>query len=137
MKLLQILEGYDTILLDQISSDKVDETISLRLPQLVIIQEIVSALSSQSYISDRILYAKPPTFAILNLVLQSQDCIVEVDGFKTRALDYIRELSLKCAQNKSTHNKNAPLYIKILKKAWENDGLIDKSEAHIVDSVPC
>jgi hypothetical protein len=35
MKLVTILEKYDTILLDQISSDKVDETISLRLPRPV------------------------------------------------------------------------------------------------------
>ena len=71
MKLIHILEKYDTALLDQISADKVDEAISLRLPQPVIIQEIISALSSQSYIANKILYCKPPAFAILNLIFYS------------------------------------------------------------------
>jgi len=59
MKLVDILEKFDTALLDQISADKIDEAINLRLPRPVIIQEIVSALSSQSYISNKILYGKP------------------------------------------------------------------------------
>jgi hypothetical protein len=39
MKLYEILETYDTHLLDQISADKVDETITLRLPATVSIKE--------------------------------------------------------------------------------------------------
>lgn len=70
MHLLPILNTYDAVLLDQISADKVDEVLNLRLPPSVIIQEIVSALSSQSYISRKVVYAKPPTFAILNLIMQ-------------------------------------------------------------------
>ncbi|MRG48323.1 hypothetical protein GFS24_24620 [Chitinophaga sp. SYP-B3965] len=135
MKLLQILENYDIALLDQLSTDKIDEAINLRLPQAVIVQEIISALSSQSYISNKILYGKPPTFAILNLILQSPDFMVEVEGFRTRVLDYIKELSTRAAQNRTSQEKNAQLYVKILRKAWENDGLIDKSEAHILELV--
>ena len=93
MKLIHILEKYDAALLDQISADKVDETISLRLPQPVIIQEIISALSSQSYIANKILYCKPPAFAILNLILQAPDCTVEVESFRLNVLNYIKELS--------------------------------------------
>ncbi|SEM99419.1 P-loop protein of unknown function [Chitinophaga rupis] len=133
MKLLNILENYDTVLLDQLSADKVDETINLRLPQSVIVQEIISALSSQSYISDKILYGKPPTFAILNLILQSPDFMTEVEGFQARVLDYVKELSIRAGQTKSTHEKNPHLYMKILKKAWENDGIIDKSEGYILE----
>ena len=135
MKLLHILEKYDTALLDQISADKVDEAINLRLPQPVIIQEITSALSSQSYISNKILYGKPPTFAILNLILQSPDFMVEAEGFQARVLDYIKELSVRATQTKTHHEKNPQLYIKILRKAWENDGRIDKSEAQILELV--
>ena len=135
MKLLPILEKYDTVLLDQISADKVDEAITLRLPQSVIIQEIISALSSQSYISNKILYGKPPTFGILNLILQSPDFMAEVEGFRAKVLDYVRELSARAAENKTSQEKNQQLYIKILRKAWENDSQIDKSEAHILELV--
>jgi len=133
MKLLQILETYDTGVLDQISADKIDEAISLRLPQQVIVQEIISALSSQSYISSRVLYGKPPTFAMLNLILQAPDCSVDIDGFRASVLEYIKEQSARAAQSKVTSEKNPVLYTKILKKAWENDGLIDKNESQILE----
>ncbi|MCF6406764.1 DUF2791 family P-loop domain-containing protein [Chitinophaga filiformis] len=135
MKLVNILETYDTALLDQLSADKIDEAISLRLPQSVIVQEIVSALSSQSYISDKILYARPPAFAILNLILQSPSFMVEIEGFRTRVLEYVKELTARVAQNNYSPGKNPVLYVKILKKAMENDGIIDKSEVGILELV--
>ncbi len=135
MKLEQIVEKYDTALLDQISADKIDEAISLRLPQPVVIQEIVSALSSQSYISGKLLYAKPPTFAIVNLILQAPGCRIEAGDFQQRVLQYVRELAGMAAQNKNRHEHNPQLYIKILRKAFENDGLIDKNEAQILELV--
>lgn len=135
MKLLSILDHYETTSLDQLSSDKIDEAISLRLPKSVIIQEITSALSSQSYISDRVLYARPPAFAILNLILQAPSCMTEVDGFQAKVSEYIKELASRASQSKNSADKNPRLYVKILKRAWENDGLIDKSEANILDLV--
>ena len=86
MKLLPILNTYSTVLLDQISADKVDEVLNLRLPQSVIVQEIISALGSQSYISGKIHYAKPSAFAILDLIIQSPGCMVEVEGFREKVL---------------------------------------------------
>jgi len=135
MKLLNVLESYETSLLDQLSSDKIDEAISLRLPQPVVVQEIISALSSQSYISDKVLYGKPPMFAILNLILQASECMVEVEGFRTKVLAYVDELSSRAAQHIHTQERNPQLYTKILKRAWENDRMIDKSEAHILELV--
>jgi len=135
MKLHNILEKYDTTLLDQISADKIDEAINLRLPLIVIVQEIISALSSQSYISNKIAYGKPPTFAILNLILQSEGYMVDVEGFREKVLDYVKELSNRAATNNNSKEKNPQLYIKILKRAWENDGQIDKSESHILELV--
>jgi hypothetical protein len=133
MKLIDILTTYDTGSLDQISADKVDEVLNLRLPPSVITQEIISALSSQSYISQKILYSKPPSFAILNLVLQSPGYIVEIEGFKALVLEYIKQLTTKAAQRKSMNDKNTKLYVKILQRAWENDGMVDINEANILD----
>jgi hypothetical protein len=135
MKLLEILSNYDTASLDQIAVDKVDEILNLRLPQPVILQEIKSALNSQSYVSKQILYGKPPTFAILNLLLQSPGFMIEVEGFRDSVLGYIRELTARSAEIKNSHKKNIDLYKKILLKAWENDGVIDKSESHILELV--
>lgn len=130
MRLLPILNTYDAVLLDQISADKVDEVLNLRLPPSVIIQEIVSALSSQSYISRKVVYAKPPTFAILNLIMQSPGYMVEIDTFRDNVLAYINRLNQQVSKNSISLEKNPKLYAKILKRAWDNDGEIDKSEAH-------
>ncbi|MBV7533820.1 BREX system ATP-binding domain-containing protein [Chitinophaga sp. sic0106] len=135
MKLLNVLETYEPAMLDQLAADKIDEAISLRLPQTVIIQEIISALSSQSYISDKIQYGKPPMYAILNLIIQAPDFMIEVDGFRAKVLMNLKELTQRATQSTSGKEKDAKLYIKILKRAWENDGLIDKSEAYILELV--
>jgi P-loop Domain of unknown function (DUF2791) len=135
MKLLQILENYDEGLLDQISSDKVDEAVNLRLPKAVIVQEIISALGSQSYISGKILYGKPPVYAILNLILQSPGFIVSVEGFRENVLEDVKNLAVIATLHKTMPEKHTQLYIKILRKAWENDGEIDKSEAYILEVV--
>ena len=87
----------------------------LRLPQTVIIQEIISALSSQSYISNKILYCKPPAFAILNLIIQAPGFIVEVESFRVNVLDYIKELSVIAAQHKGMEEKHPELYNLLLK----------------------
>jgi hypothetical protein len=133
MKLIDILTTYDTSSLDQISADKVDEVLNLRLPPSVIMQEIISALSSQSYISQKLLYSKPPSFAILYLVLQSPGYTIEIEGFKGLVLDYISKLTAKAAQRKGLNDKNTSLYVKILQRSWENDGIVDKNEANILD----
>ncbi|MES1221371.1 MAG: hypothetical protein ABUT20_38075, partial [Bacteroidota bacterium] len=133
MKLIDILSTYDTSSLDQISADKVDEVLNLRLPPSIIMQEIISALSSQSYISQKILYSKPPSFAILNLILQSPGYMVEIEGFKEQVLNYVRQLTARAAQRKGLNDKNTKLYIKILQRSWENDGMVDKNEANILD----
>jgi hypothetical protein len=135
MKLSDILNHYDAVTLDQISADKLDEVLSLRLPPSVVTQEIISALSSQSYISKKVLYAKPPTFAILNLVLQSSDYTIDIEGFKEKVFEYVKQLMARATQSKNSQTKNTQLYIKILQRAWENDGIIDKSEAHILELV--
>jgi hypothetical protein len=135
MKIQEILQTYDTHLLDQISADKVDEAITLRLPTAVIMQEIVSALSSQSYISNKILYARPPAYAILDLILQSPAFTIAIEGFQVKVTEYVRQLSQRAMQINTLNKKHTQLYTKILKRAWENDNLIDKSEAHILELV--
>jgi hypothetical protein len=135
MKLMHILGKYDTALLDQIAADKVDETVTLRLPQPIIVQEIISALGSQSYISNKILYGKPPVYAILNLILQASESVMPAEGFFEKVLENVKTFSQRAEQHQNLHEKNYQLYIKILKKAWENDSIIDKSEAHILEVV--
>lgn len=135
MRLQEILQKYDDSLLDQISSDKVDEAISLRLPRPLIIQEIVMALSSLSYISEKITYAKPPAFAILDILLQSPGNRVNIERFREQVIEYVNKLSQKAEAMLQLQTKNYTFYAKIINRAWENDGAVDKSEAYILDLI--
>lgn len=136
MTLKEILQGYDSSLLDQISADKIDEVVSLRLPTPVAIQEIVAALSSLSYISDKVVYAKPPTYAFLQVLLHTKENTMEIEGFREKVFQMVEELSVKAQQLKQNSSlKNYQLYTNILHRAWENDGVIDKSESHILEFV--
>lgn len=136
MKLQDILNNYSDTLLDQLSSDKIDSAVNLRLPRTVIIQEITSALSSLSYISEKISSSKPPTFAFLKLIINSPDLEVEIEGFRDKVLSYIKELSQRAYDKKQfIPTKNYQFYINILKRAWENDDSIDRSESSILEAI--
>lgn len=135
MKLFSILEKYDTVFLDRIAADKVDDSIGLRLPQTVIVQEIISALSSQSYIAGKIQYARPPVFAFLNLILESPDGMRSIDGFRDLVAAHLNEISAQAAALNITQHPGRQLYVKILKRAWESDGFIDKNEAYILELI--
>ncbi|MBO9633611.1 MAG: hypothetical protein J7578_10885, partial [Chitinophagaceae bacterium] len=136
MKLSAILENYETVLLDQISADKVDETINLRLPRTAIIQEVTAALCSLSYISEKVTYAKPPTYAMLNLLLHAPNYRLPAEGFRESVVTFVNELKHKTEQFKNlSGEKNYQLYCKILRRAWDNDGSIDKNESGILELI--
>jgi hypothetical protein len=136
MDLSSILQTYDASLIDQISTDKIDETISLRLPPTVVVQEIVSALGSLSYVSGKITYARPPAFAFLDLLMQSPDYTEPIEGFREKVVGYSKRLSEQAGELESrAADKNYHLYIRILQRAWENDGIIDKAESSLLEVV--
>jgi hypothetical protein len=136
MKINTILEQYSDVLLDQISSDKIQESVTLRLPRSVVTQEIISALCSLSYISDKLSTTKPPTFAFLKLLLSSENYSVPVDGCREKVLGLIKELSNKALSLVELSNsKYYSLYKNILKRAWSNDGEVDRSESSILESL--
>jgi len=61
MKLPDILSKYSDAAIDQLASDKMDESASLRLPRNIVEQEVISALSSLSYIGSVLVTSKPRT----------------------------------------------------------------------------
>lgn len=136
MKLFEILNNYSDSELDIIASDKIDEAVNLRLPRSVIIQEIISALSSLTYISNALNPTKPPAYSFLNIILSSSDFCILVDGFKDLVLEKTKELSLIALDRKElSSKKNYQLYLNILKQAWEHEDSIDKSEAVLLNAL--
>lgn len=136
MKLLEILENYSDSAIDQIASDKIDESANLRLPRSVIVQEISSALGSLTYVASALAPSRPPTYAFIKLLLEAPDYSVEVEGFQEQVLLTTKEMTHRAQSGQGlSPEKNYQLYINVLKNAWESDNEIDRSEAALLEAL--
>jgi hypothetical protein len=136
MKLLEILENYSDAAIDQIATDKVDESTNLRLPRNIIIQEVTAALSSLTYVASALAPARPPTYAFIKLLLDNHDHILPLEGFQEKVLQTTKEMTLRALSGKGlSSEKNYQLYINVLKNAWESDNEIDRSEAILLEAL--
>ncbi len=136
MQLLKILEKYSDASIDQISTDKIDESANLRLPRTVIIQEIASALSSLTYVAEALAPSRPPTYAFLKLLLEAPNYSLSVEGFQGRVLQITKEMTIKAQTGKGlSAEKNYQLYINVMKNAWESDNEIDRSETLLLQAL--
>lgn len=136
MKLKEILEKYSDPAIDQIATDKVDESANLRLPRSVIVQEIHAALSSLSYVASALAPSRPPTYAFIKLVLDTPNHLQNVEGFQEKVLSTTKEMTQRAQSGKSlSAEKNYQLYINVLKNAWESDNEIDRSEAQLLEAL--
>jgi hypothetical protein len=136
MKLIDIIEKYSDGAIDQISTDKVNESANLRLPRSIVIQEISAALSSLSYIASVLAPAKPPTYAFIKLIIDAPNHIVPVEGFQEKVMLTTEEMTQRAKTGQGLSNdKNYQLYTNILKFAWESNLEIDSSEAQLLESL--
>lgn len=130
MRVSEILQDYSDDALDRLARDKVDEISSLRFPREVLIQEVASALSSHSYVAKSLAPARPPSYAILKILLGSPNYASGIEGFRDRALELTDRLSEMAGEGSGLcSGKNYELYVRMLHAAWEDDAKIDRSEA--------
>lgn len=136
MKLGEVLNGLSDEALDQLAADKVDEVSSLRLPRPVLVQEVSGALSSLSYVAGALAPPRPPTYAFLKLLLEAEGYMVEAQGFREQVLATTESLTQRVARGDGlSTSKNYDLYLTILRTAFENDGVIDRSEALLLQAL--
>jgi len=136
MKLLKILENYSDTAIDQIAADKVDESANLRLPRIVIIQEVSSALSSLTYVASALAPARPPTYAFIKILLESTNHSSPIEGFQAKVVQMTKDMTKRAKSGLGlSSEKNYKLYINVLKNAWESDNEIDRSEAMLLESL--
>ena len=136
MKLMEILEKYSDPAIDQLASDKVDESANLRLPRSVILQEIQAALSSLSYVASSLAPSRPPTYEFIKLILDSPGHMLPVEGFQEKVMSITKEMTKRAETGKGlSSEKNYQLYINVLKNAWESGNEIDRSEAQLLESL--
>lgn len=136
MKISEILEKYSDVAIDQLAADKVDESANLRLPRNIVVQEIISALTSLTYVAEALAPSKPPTYAFIKLLLDARDYMLPVEGFQEKVMQATFEMTLKAQNGEGlSKNKNYQLYINILKSAWESSNEIDRSEAQLLEAL--
>ncbi len=136
MKIHEILETYSDATLDQLAQDKLDSTVSLRLPRSVVVREVSEAINSLTYVADALASTRPPAYAFLKRLLEADNYKIAIDGFQMQVLEETRAIIDKVANEKwAFSDKNFNLYLSIMKDAWENDGKIDRSEALLLQSL--
>jgi chromosomal replication initiation ATPase DnaA len=135
MKVQEILKQYSEAALDKISADKVDEAVNLRLPTDIIIQEVADALNSLTYVARELAPTRPPTYAFLKILLESPGYSLHIEGFQEKVLSETKELTNMSESGIGfSSDKDYPLYLKILKKAWEDD-VVERSEALLLEAL--
>lgn len=136
MELQDILSQYSDENLDRLAQDKVDEVSSLRLPRAVLIQEIVAALSSLSYVARILAPSRPPTYAFLKILMDAPDHIIPINQCRTAVIERTNRLAKRAESRDSLpKNKDFDLYLMILYAAWEDDGYVDRSEALLLGAL--
>lgn len=136
MKIIEIIEKYSDAAIDQIATDKVNESANLRLPRSIVIQEISAALSSLSYVATALAPAKPPTYAFIKLLIDAPNHMLPVEGFQEKVLLTTEDMTQRAKTGQGlSSDKNYQLYVNILKFAWESNLEIDTSEAQLLESL--
>lgn len=136
MKLEALLATLPDSTLDLLAADKVDESITFKLPRVVLTQEVIAALSSLSYISKVLAPSKPPTYCFLKLLLEASDQCLPVEGFQDKVMEATHNTTTRAATNEGlSTQKNYGLYLKILRTAWENGEGIDRSEEILLEAL--
>ncbi|KQC14850.1 MAG: hypothetical protein APR63_13230 [Desulfuromonas sp. SDB] len=136
MKILEILDKYSDATIDQLSTDKVDESANLRLPRNIIIQEISAALSSLTYVAGALAPSRPPTYAFIRILLDAENYLLPIEGFQENVLKLTKEMTRKADTGSGlTPGKNYQLYLNVLKNAWEHENKIDRSEAFLLETL--
>lgn len=136
LKLRELLQQYDDSTLESLAADKVDDVIHLRLPKDVLVDEIADTIASYSYVSAAVGTRHPPCFEILDLLMKADGFRLTTAGFKKVVQERIAEIaSVANSDEALALDKDYELYLRILETAWEDDRVIDASEASILTAL--
>ncbi len=133
MKLRPVLQQLSPDALESLAKQRLSQVTDIRLPSSVLVDELAESLTSFAYISNNVILRHPPSFAIIYLILNSQDYCLPVENFASRVRDETnRMISLASRQPVFSKPKEYAFYLKILISAWEFDADINPSEANLL-----
>lgn len=136
MKLMDVLPSYSVEQLERLAADKVGEVATLRLPPPVLVKEIASVLSSRTYVGKVLAPSRPPTYAMLKLMLDAPTGRVPAEGLRDRVMELTNQCTQLAADARTLpKGKSYDLYLRLLAAAWESDGGVDRSEAWLLSAL--
>ncbi len=136
MKLADLLPQYSDEALDQLASDKLDDVTHVRLPRPVLEREIASALGSYSYVAGVLAGSQPPSFAFLKLLMESPDRSAPAAGFSEAVMGRTDEITTEISTDPvQASSRNVEIYLAVLGAAWESDGRVNATEAHLLQAL--
>ncbi|MEX1214492.1 BREX system ATP-binding domain-containing protein [Saccharospirillum sp.] len=131
-----VLSQYPEDALDKLARDKLDEIANVRLPRIVLEQEIATALGSFSYVAGVLSESRPPTYAILKLLMEATNHTMEAVGFREKVLGRTDEVSDWVGSGEGlSDRKNYELYRAMVRAAWEDDERIDEREGRMLEAL--
>jgi len=136
MKIEEILTTYPIDILEQLAANKVLDIGHIRLPKDVLIEELTGIINKLSYVDKAISFRNPPSFQIMDLILNALDFKIPVKGFKDKVIESTENFINKAKQTDWVKSKkNYSLYLKMLQTAWESDSKIDSSETILLNTL--
>jgi hypothetical protein len=131
MRLGPLLAGLSDAELDRLALEHVRTDERPSRGQLCILLE--SAIRSYRFVHDFVINRQPPTFAILTLILESEEYQTSIINFKERALAETNKIAEQLSNGELISRKDQlRLYRKALYEARRNDLDLNASEAALL-----
>lgn len=131
MKLIDLLAELTAEQLDRIVAEHIraDEQTS----RATLCSMLESTLKSYRFVQDFVLNRQPPTFAILDHLLEAPGFSVPADGFRERVMAETTQLAELVAKGEVVgRDRSLRTYRRVLHTARQNDLQIDSSESSIL-----
>ncbi len=133
MKIREILQQLPQDSLEALARQRLSQVADIRLPPSVLSDELADTLTSFSYINAHVVVRHPPSFAIINLLLNAPEYSLPAENFRQRVYDETdRMIAAASRQPIFPKSKQYGLYMKLLAAAWEMERDINPSEANIL-----
>ncbi len=136
MKLLEILASYGTETLEQLAANKIHDIEHIKLPTEVLIDELAGHLQKFAHVQRSISLRNPPSYLILNRIIESAGHRAPVKGFKEAIRTETERLVARSTSGDGLRpKKDYGLYLRMLECAWESDESVDASEARLLQKL--
>lgn len=133
MKLRNILQQLPQETLEALARKRLSQVTDIRLPPIVLVDELSEALSSFAYITMHVTLRPPPNFAIIHLLINAEDFSLPAENFRLRVQEETdRMVALASRRPIFPKPKEYDFYLRMLAAAWEYEEDINPSEANLL-----